>query len=455
MKAEKLPKEFKSFIETLLLNEATSFFEVLNENSPVSVRQNPNKKEINWQQAENIKWCKNGKYLAERPLFTADPHFHAGCYYVQEAASMFLEQFVNENIEASSVITALDLCAAPGGKSTHLFSLLNENATVVCNEIVQKRNSILCENVTKWGLPNVIITQNEAKDFLPLQSFFDLVVVDAPCSGEGMFRKDLRAVDEWSEKNVQQCSIRQGEILENIIGSLKENGILIYSTCTYEPSENEEKVKWLCNEKGFEEIKLKSDLFQGIVQSEFGYRFYPHQVKSEGFYIACLRKKCLTPSLDFIIKNLKKQVQVIPQKQVPVSILNLVDIPERFLWFQHKNRFCFTNQNTLNKLLTIEKFLTIKQAGTSVGELKGSDVLLDHAIAVSIHLKKNFPEIEVSKENALKFLKGESLNIIAPKGWLAVLFEDVCIGWVKSTGSRLNNHYPKNWKIRMDMADMI
>lgn len=455
METQKLPKEFKSFIETLLSDEANVFWEALNESSPVSIRQNSKKKEKHWQQATEIEWCKSGKYLSERPLFTADPYFHAGCYYVQEAASMFLEQFLNENIEADTAITALDLCAAPGGKTTHLISLLNETSTIVCNEIVPKRNAILCENITKWGTANTVVTQNEAKDFLPLQNFFDLIVVDAPCSGEGMFRKDVRAIAEWSEKNVQQCNVRQVEILENIIGTLKENGILLYSTCTFEPSENEEKVKWLCSEKGFEEVKLKSNLLKGIMQSEFGYRFYPHKVKSEGFYIACLRKKSTMSSPDFMLKNFKKQVQVISQKQVPSSIQSIVETPDNFQWFLHKNLFNFTNQNTLNKLLSLEKFLTVKQAGTSVGELKGSDVLLDHAAAVSIYRNGNLPNINLEKEDALKFLKGESLNIAAPKGWLAVLFEGICIGWVKSTASRLNNHYPKHWKIRMDMAEML
>lgn len=448
-----LPKGFEAHIQSLLGEESSLFFNALEESPPVSVRQNPFKKEKEWHSAEPVLWAKNGKYLAERPVFTTDPFFHAGCYYVQEASSMFLEQFVKENIDLKSTVTALDLCAAPGGKSTHLLSLLNEKSSVFCNEIIAKRNAVLCENITKWGTANVIVTQNESKHFLALQNFFDLIVVDAPCSGEGMFRKDARAVEEWSEKNVELCSVRQAEILQNIIGSLKENGILIYSTCTFEPTENEEKIEWLCREKGFEEIKLQGKLPEGVLASQFGYIFYPHRIKGEGFYMACLRKKICAEQKISDLKSFKKQVQKLTERQVPASLSKVITHLENHAWFIFKNQISFTNPNTLNKLLIAENFLNIKQAGTAVGEEKGKDIVLNHAVAMSIFRNKNLAEIALEKQDALKFLKGESLHIGAEKGWLAIMFQDVCLGWVKSTGERLNNHYPKNWKIRMDIGE--
>lgn len=451
MKTQNLPKGFKNTIEALIGEESPLFFDALGEVSPVSVRQNPLKPKKEWENATPILWCATGNYLAERPLFTADPHFHAGNYYVQEASSMFLEQFVKENIANDAAVTALDLCAAPGGKSTHLVALLHQESTVFCNEVIPKRNAVLCENITKWGTANVIVTQNEAGDFLPLQNFFDVVLIDAPCSGEGMFRKDARAIEEWSEKNVEICSLRQAEILENIVGSLRENGILIYSTCTFEKAENEEKIKWLCEEKGMEEIRIKAAIPEGVVVAEHGYRFYPHKVKGEGFYIACVRKKKPFTAPSFDIKNYKKQVQAFTYKQVPAALSSIIENAERFKWFQFKNQYTFIEESAWQKLLTAEKFLNIKQAGTAVGEEKGKDIQLNHAAAISVNRNTHLPQIELSKSDALKFLKNESMHIEAPKGWLAVVFGNTCLGWAKSTGTRLNNHYPKEWKIRMDV----
>jgi 16S rRNA C967 or C1407 C5-methylase (RsmB/RsmF family)/NOL1/NOP2/fmu family ribosome biogenesis protein len=455
LKTQNFPEEFKNHIEALLNIESPLFFNALAENPPVSIRQNRFKPPTHFHNTQRVEWCQTGQYLAERPLFTADPHFHAGSYYVQEAASMFIEAFVKENFDKNDTITALDLCAAPGGKSTHLISLFNSSSTFFCNELVPKRNAILCENISKWGTANVLITQNEAKDFAPLQNYFDLIVVDAPCSGEGMFRKDPRAIEEWSTKNVEICSARQSEILANIIGSLKENGILIYSTCTFQTCENEDKVQWLCEKMGFEEIKIHNQLSSAIQASNFGYRFYPHRTKSEGFFIACLRKKSHQATAQFQPKTIKKQVQKTALSQVPSALLNMVSSADSFEWFMFKNQYCFAEKNTFAKLQTAEKFSNIKQAGTCVGEEKGKDILPHHAAALSIYLNKHLPSFPLEKDEALRFLKGESLQRATDKGWLAIKYENNCIGWAKSTGDRLNNHYPKEWKIRMDLNSII
>lgn len=454
MDTQNFPEDFKNHIEALLNIESSLFFNALAENPPVSIRQNPLKSPAPFHHKQKVEWCQTGYYLHERPLFTADPLLHAGCYYVQEAASMFIEAFVNENFNKNDAITALDLCAAPGGKSTHLVSLFDAKSTFICNELIPKRNAILCENITKWGTANVVVTQNEAKDFAPLQNYFDLIVVDAPCSGEGMFRKDARAIEEWSTKNVEICSARQSEILANIIGSLKENGILIYSTCTFQTCENEDKVRWLCETMNFEEIKIRNPLPTAIQASNFGYRFYPHRTQSEGFFIACLRKKSHHESARFQPKAIKKQIQKTAFNQVPSALLNMVSSADFFEWFMFKNQYCFAEKNTFAKLQTAEKFLNIKQAGTCLGAEKGKDILPHHAAALSIYLSKQVPSFPVEKEEALKFLKGESLQKKMDKGWWAIQYENNCIGWAKSTGDRLNNHFPKEWKIRMDLSSI-
>jgi 16S rRNA C967 or C1407 C5-methylase (RsmB/RsmF family) len=249
-----LPLDFKQRMQAQLgaVNFAL-FEESLNAPTPVSIRLNPTKlkKEL---PLEKVAWAEQGYYLKERPLFVADPLWHAGAYYVQEASSMALEQAFKKIKELNNgQLSLLDLCAAPGGKSTHIASLLNENDVLVSNEVIRTRVPVLNENLTKWGFPNIIITNSDSKDFEHCGEVFDVIVVDAPCSGEGLFRKDENAVNEWSTANAEMCSLRQKRIVDQIINCLKPGGFIIYSTCTYNPNENELQVKNLC-EQGFEPI---------------------------------------------------------------------------------------------------------------------------------------------------------------------------------------------------------
>ncbi|MGI8634527.1 MAG: methyltransferase RsmF C-terminal domain-like protein, partial [Segetibacter sp.] len=182
---------------------------------------------------EDVPWCSTGRYLSERPSFTLDPVFHGGAYYVQEASSMFLDHIVKEIYKTEKLPQrVLDLCAAPGGKSTLLASALPDSF-IVSNEVIKTRVRILAENISKWGSEHVVVTNNDPKDFKRISGYFDLMVVDAPCSGSGLFRKDTDAINEWSEANVQMCSLRQQRILADAIGALKQNGFLVYSTCSY------------------------------------------------------------------------------------------------------------------------------------------------------------------------------------------------------------------------------
>src|SRR5436190_23182745 len=194
---------------------------------------------------ENIPWCEHGYYLKERPSFTFDPLFHAGCYYVQEASSMFLEQALKQTVDLSKPLRVLDLCAAPGGKSTHIQSLISPGSLLVSNEVIKSRCNILKDNIIKWGCNNVVVTNNDPKDFARLENYFDVIVVDAPCSGSGLFRRDEEAIGEWSENNVQLCSQRQQRIIADVWPALKKEGILIYSTCSYSKDEDENIIKWM------------------------------------------------------------------------------------------------------------------------------------------------------------------------------------------------------------------
>src|ERR1700761_2678664 len=263
--------------------------------SPTSIRINPFKKTAIKTDAQ-VPWSNEGHYLNTRPSFTFDPLFHAGSYYVQEASSMFIAHIL-KHIKSAEPVKVLDLCAAPGGKSTLLNSAMTADDLLVANEIIKTRVPILADNLARWGTANTIVTNNDPKDFTRLTSFFDIILVDAPCSGWGMFRKDPAAMDEWSEANVNLCHQRQERILADVYPALKEGGYLIYSTCSYSVEENEDILDWLCNEFDLESIRIPIENNWGIVESQstqkkaWGYRFYPDKVKGEGLFAACLQKK--------------------------------------------------------------------------------------------------------------------------------------------------------------------
>jgi 16S rRNA C967 or C1407 C5-methylase (RsmB/RsmF family) len=254
--------------------------------------------------AEPVLWSSLGHYLSSRPVFTLDPLFHAGGYYVQEASSMYMEM-VKDAIEKdysssenaceggffAQKLAALDLCAAPGGKSTHLASLLGEDSLLVSNEVIKSRAVILADNIAKWGMENVVVTNNDPADFGAFEELFDLVVADAPCSGEGLFRKDPQAAGEWSPANVNLCAQRQQRILADIWPSLAPGGYLVYSTCTYNKFENDGNLRFLCEELGAEAVKLVAPEGSGIIETPGGgFQFVPGRVKGEGQYMALVRK---------------------------------------------------------------------------------------------------------------------------------------------------------------------
>lgn len=253
-----LPIDFITRTRALLGNEFDSFEAALQADVPVSIRINEKKgtpaPSTTGAPCERVAWCETGYYLPERLSFTFDPLFHAGAYYVQEASSMFLEQAIRSHVKTP--VRCLDLCAAPGGKSTHLAACLPEGSLLVSNEVIRSRSHILAENIAKWGNPNCIVTNNDPKEIGCLTHFFDVIVADVPCSGEGMFRKDTDSTGEWSVANVALCAGRGRRIIHDVWNALKPGGLLIYSTCTYNMEEDEENIHYITEELGAEALPI-------------------------------------------------------------------------------------------------------------------------------------------------------------------------------------------------------
>ena len=371
------------------------FLEAFNEDAPVSIRLNP-RHLTKCQTLCEVPWCQEGFYLEGRPQFTFDPLFHAGCYYVQEASSMFvthvLRQLVKEPIEM------LDLCAAPGGKSTAARAVLPEGSTLVSNEPIPNRAQILLENITKWGWPDCTVTNHSPRDFRKAKLKFDVILCDVPCSGEGMFRKDPETIREWSPQNVEKCWRLQREIVADAWECLNPGGILIYSTCTYNTKENEENVRWIMETYDAEilavltqpEWNITGSLLEGFEAPV--YRFIPGLTRGEGLFICALRKSSRKEEGGRRKENtLKKELL---QKNKCLKIMDITDL------------------------------------------LPPSSFLL--------------PQIDISYPDALRYLRGEALVLPAdtPHGLVTVTYKGFPLGPAKNIGNRANNLYPKPWRIK-------
>ncbi len=445
-----LHAEFVRRIKQQFGEQADTFLNSLEQKTLTSVRINPEKFPVAERNFETVPWCANGIFLNERPVFTLDPLFHAGSYYVQEASSMFLEQaFRVIDLPASSLI--LDLCGAPGGKSTHLLSLMSDDDLLVTNEVIHSRAKILHENIRKWGPHNVIITNNDPKDFHRLNGFFDLIVVDAPCSGEGLFRKDISARNEWSPGHAQLCPVRQRRILSDIWPALKTGGYLIYSTCTFNPEENEENLKWLQTQKGFECIRISLNNDWNIDEIETngvtGYRFLPHRVKSEGLFISVLRKTDTGLSYRLPKKQKNKQVKI----PSVFSFIRTWIKPGNYDFQMHRDTIVSFPSHWKNELTALFDSLKVLDFGLPIAGVKGKNTVPTHFLALSPLLEtKNFESFELDLNEALKFLRKEEIKPASGKqGWYTVRFRKAPLGFIKHLGSRTNNYYPKEWRIRM------
>jgi len=398
-----------------------------------------------------VPWAEEAYYLSARPSFTMDPLFHAGTYYVQEASGMFLAYAINKTTNISTHLKILDLCAAPGGKSTIVQSLISKNSLLVSNEVIKTRVPVLYQNMTKWGLINGIISNNDPSHFRKLPGFFDIVIVDAPCSGSGLFRKDPEAALAWSPDSVNVCSHRQQRILGDIWDCLKEDGLLIYSTCSYSKEENEDIVDMLCKQYPCESIDLNPDPEWNIIETKsdqsaaFGYRFYPYKLKGEGFFLSVIRKKQSAGSVyssksSRFQNRLDKKTEIQIKPWIYENALDFVQIGDQIHAMP---------QGMHNDFEILKESLYLKKAGIRLGKPGDKEWIPDHELALSTILNNNYPSIDLSEEDALRYLRSETLEIIQKyKGWHVIRFQKQRIGWVKLLGNRINNYYPKSWRIR-------
>ena len=451
-----LPVPFEESMRQLLGDEYDVFRTSLLGEPAVSIRLNRSKCTVQ-PDYEPVPWATDGYYLPERPAFTFDPLFHAGCYYVQEASSMFVEQAIRQHLVEARV--ALDLCAAPGGKSTLLRSLLPNDCVLVSNEVMRPRAQVLAENITKWGHPRCIVTSNYPVDFTPLGETFDLILVDAPCSGEGMFRKDEVAVAEWSPENVEVCWKRQRDILTDIWTTLRPGGLLIYSTCTFNTQEDEENVRWMMDELGAELLPISIDESWGITPSlvpdvPHAYRFLPGRTRGEGFFLAAVRKgddACASelPRGSKAKKKEKKGKQ--PIVAVPTECKRWLADDKAYAYKIIGAEVVALPAGMEQIYTTLSEQLYLIKAGITLAELKGRDALPAHGLAMSTALSAEvFTRCELAYDNALRYLHREAITLPAdtPRGFVLVTYRDVPLGFVKNLGSRANNLYPNEWRIR-------
>lgn len=399
--------------------------------------------------ATGIPWCKNGYYLDQRPSFTFDPLFHAGAYYVQEASSMFIGYALAQVCAGQNSLKALDLCAAPGGKTTLLASM-DQVSLLVSNEIIRTRLPVLFENVVKWGAPHVFISQQDPRDFQRLPGFFDILLVDAPCSGSGLFRRDPQAINEWSPQSVALCSQRQQRILADSLHTLKEDGILIYSTCSYSMDEDEAILDWLVSECEMESVKIDVPEEWNIVRSEseakgaFGYRFYPDKIQGEGFFIACLRKK--GSGVGSPEKSSKPAFAGIADRQV---LREWVKDADDYVFLQKNDDYMAVPVVLQQAYMELSANLSLRKSGTRMGSLIRGKLNPEHELAMSIILADGIPALDVDYETAIRFLRKETfVPETQQQGWILVKYGNLPLGFMKSMPNRANNYYPSDWRIR-------
>ena len=443
-----LPLDFIDSMRQQLGPEADNLFQTLETEPVTSIRLNDKMEVLTFDcDTDEVPWHVDGYYLNGRPQFTLDPLFHAGCYYVQEASSMFLEQVLETYLPVDSIV--LDLCAAPGGKSTLISQYLGSDGLLLSNEVDRKRVFILSENIQKWGNGNTVVTHNQAAEFgEQCQNLFDCIVVDAPCSGEGMFRKDHDARDEWSLRNVKMCAERQRSILMDVWDALKPGGLLIYSTCTFNEQENEENVLWAAECLGADILPIPYDPTWGITEGQVGYHFYPHKTRGEGFYICALRKLDDTFA-PFKIRDAKRR-SVTPNEEYVTTVRTWLKNPDNWALRQN-DRFMTAYPKKYRELIDyLSTFLTCISTGFGIGEERGKFIAPQHSLSMAKDLRREaFPNVPLTLNQALAYLRTEALMLEnVPMGSVLLTYDDVPLGFAKNVGNRLNNLYPNEWRIR-------
>lgn len=430
--------------------DISAFEEAHTKTVPVSVRLNPLKRACGFEFSKPVPWASNAYYLPERPIFTNDPLFHAGCYYVQEASSMFVEQALTQTTNLTKPLMVLDACAAPGGKSTLLASLLNEESLLVSNEVISTRVPVLTHNIAKWGTLNSIVTNNDPKDFARLPNFFDVMIVDAPCSGSGLFRKQEDAIEHWSEENVNHCSLRQQRILADLWPALKEDGILIYSTCSYSIEENESMCDYLCKNFSLESLQIKTQAEWAITETlstkhmAFGYRFFPHLTQGEGFFLACFKKKTAEETNAKLNHHkLFKKISA-DENEGLKTLINAEGLD--FITFY--DEVCGFSKSVTVEVNKVTSALKIKKLPLHIGQLKGKDFIPHPYLAYQSIIKETVVKTDADVTVALQYLRKQPFTLEeSSKGFSLLTYKNFNLGWMKNLGNRINNYYPADWRI--------
>lgn len=460
-----------------------------------------------------VPWCETGFYIDPRPSFIADPFFHGGAYYVQEASSMaiaFAFQALQKMNQAVDQPLVLDLCAAPGGKSTVLLEEMKGEGLLISNEVIKQRVTVLEENISKWGYRNVMVTSADPKSFQQVPHLFDGILVDAPCTGSGLWRKEPEAIDEWSEEAVGLCAGRQKRILADIWPCLQPGGWLMYATCSFSPEENEEVTDFVLQElPDAAACPISFPPEWGITQvfspknNGSGYRFQPHLLKGEGFYLSCFHKKSISET--DAIASTKYSREQFPHSSnkgkfsstaTPSSkkksnsssgfndkkneavilseLLNSLFVPmhqgnpERLAFMQYEDLYWAVPEEWKNTMEDFKQKMQIKKAGILIGkwlgsgsakQKKGTDKLTplelffkewvpDQDLAHSLHLSQEVPRWNLSLTQAQKYLRKEDFSDEPPfQGWGLVAYQGIPLGWVKVIQKRINNYFPKNRRI--------
>lgn len=406
------------------------------QDEPTSVRINPLKPLVHpW--TDRVPWWEGGFYLDGRPQFSLDPTFWAGGYYVQEAGSMFVGWLL-DRLELPLGAKVLDLCASPGGKTTQIASLIGRQGVLVSNEVIRNRVGALVQNVQKWGVGNTVVTSVDASSFGALGGVFDVLVVDAPCSGEGMMRKDQAARREWSVEGVAQCAARQRRIVADAWDSLVEGGVLLYSTCTFNSSENEENVRWIADELGGQVVDCSDSVLPEGVEANAvaGYNFYPHLARTEGFYVAVVRK---TSSAPWSGEARRKRARV--EDRWTVGALEATEQGELLYGY---------TEGVADMVARLQaKRLYMTYAGVELGkEFKGA-LRPAHGLALAADVRVGvWPDAELSVVEALDYLR---CGVVDPSGLVEginrITYGGLGLGFAKRIGGRVNNMFPTGWRL--------
>ena len=439
-----LPETFIEQLRDLLPSEWESLVKTISTTEPsVAVRVNHARGVVVPEGSRCVPWCDEGFYTDGRPAFTFDPDWHGGRYYVQDASSMFISHVIRHLVHEP--MRYLDLCAAPGGKTTAAIQALPHRSLVVANEIMPVRARVLSDNVVRWGNPRCVVTSNAPAHVGKLTHFFDVIAADVPCSGEGMMRKDDEAVAQWSPELVEQCAQRQREILMDVWQALRPGGLLVYSTCTYNRQENEEIADFIVNELGADSLAVPIEpswnIHAAIGSDCHCYRFMPHRVDGEGLFMAVFRKAANAPRQ---VPRIKERS---PKKADEIGRQWLAD-PNEYVIEQQGDLVVAVPHDISREVTALRATLNVLHAGVELAAAMGRKIVPHHALAMSVARSDDaFPVCEVDYPTALRYLRGESITVDAPRGYVLVAHQGAILGFANNIGNRANNLYPKSQRI--------